>query len=53
MSLMLPRGYTTGVVDEIIEPKHTRTKIIEALQITRNKREQLPKRAKMHGTPPT
>ena len=47
------RGYTTGVVDEIIEPKHTRTKIIEALQITRNKREQLQKRAKVHGTPPT
>jgi acetyl-CoA carboxylase carboxyltransferase component len=47
------RGYTTGVVDEIIEPKDTRAKIIEALQITRKKREELPKRAKMHGTPPT
>lgn len=47
------RGYTTDIVDEIIEPKDTRNKIIEALEITRNKREKLPKRAKTHGTPPT
>lgn len=47
------RGYTSQVVDEIIDPKDTRIKIIEALEITRNKRERLPSRAKMHGTPPT
>jgi propionyl-CoA carboxylase beta chain len=47
------RGYTTQVVDEIIEPKDTRTKLMQALQITRNKSEKLPSRAKMHGTPPT
>jgi len=46
-------GYTTEVVDEIIEPKNTRIKIINALKTTRNKMEKLPKRAKMHGTPPT
>jgi propionyl-CoA carboxylase beta chain len=47
------RGYSTQIVDEIIEPKDTRIKIIEALEITRNKQEKLPARAKMHGTPPT
>jgi propionyl-CoA carboxylase beta chain len=47
------RGYTTQIVDEIIDPRDTRIKIIEALEITRNKSEQLPSRAKMHGTPPT
>jgi propionyl-CoA carboxylase beta chain len=46
-------GYTTQVVDEIIEPEHTRRKIINALKTTGNKREKLPERAKMHGTPPT
>jgi propionyl-CoA carboxylase beta chain len=47
------RGYTSQVVDEIIDPRDTRIKIIEALEITRNKSEKLPSRAKMHGTPPT
>jgi acetyl-CoA carboxylase carboxyltransferase component len=41
------------VVDEIIEPKNTRIKIINALKTTAKKMEKLPKRAKMHGTPPT
>ncbi len=44
---------TAQVVDEIILPKDTRTKIIEALDITRNKEEQMPARAKIHGTGPT
>ncbi len=47
------RGYTAQVVDEIIEPQDTRIKIIQALEVTRNKSEELPARAKMHGTPPT
>ncbi len=46
-------SWTAQVVDEIILPKDTRKKIIEALQITKNKREKLPPRAKGHGTPPT
>jgi propionyl-CoA carboxylase beta chain len=47
------RSWTAQVVDEVIEPKDTRRRIIEALEITRNKREKLPPRAKGHGTPPT
>jgi propionyl-CoA carboxylase beta chain len=47
------RGYTTQIVDEIIEPKDTRIKLIEALEVTRSRSEKLPRRAKMHGTPPT
>jgi acetyl-CoA carboxylase carboxyltransferase component len=47
------RGYTARVVDEVIEPADTRIKLIEALEITRNKRMTAPRRAKMHGTPPT
>jgi len=47
------KSWTAQVVDEIIEPKDTRIKIIEALKITKNKREKLPRRAKFHGTPPT
>jgi propionyl-CoA carboxylase beta chain len=47
------RGYTAQIVDEIIEPQDTRIKIIQALEVTRNKSEELPARAKMHGTPPT
>jgi propionyl-CoA carboxylase beta chain len=47
------RSWTAQVVDEIIEPKDTRTRIIDALDLTRNKKENLPKRAKMHGTGPT
>lgn len=47
------KSWTAQVVDEIIDPKDTRKRIIEALQITRNKQEKLPRRAKTHGTPPT
>jgi len=47
------RTWTAQVVDEIIEPKDTRKKIIEALEFTRNKKEELPPRAKGHGTVPT
>ena len=45
--------WTAQVVDEIIMPKDTRRKIIAALEITRNKVERLPPRAKNHGSPPT
>jgi propionyl-CoA carboxylase beta chain len=47
------RSWSAQMVDEIIEPAQTRVKIIEALAITKNKREGLPPRAKAHGTPPT
>jgi propionyl-CoA carboxylase beta chain len=47
------RSWTAQMVDEIIEPKDTRRKIIEALEITRDKVETLPARAKSHGAPPT
>jgi propionyl-CoA carboxylase beta chain len=47
------RSWTAQVVDEIIEPGDTRKKIIEALELTRDKREELPRRAKRHGTGPT
>lgn len=47
------KSWTAQVVDEIIEPKDTRRKIIEALQITSGKKERLPPRAKRHGTAPT
>jgi len=40
------------MVDEIILPKDTRRKLIEALALTRNKNEQLPARAKNHTAPP-
>jgi acetyl-CoA carboxylase carboxyltransferase component len=44
--------WTAQVADEVILPKDTRKKIIEALQITKNKVEKLPARAKIHGAPP-
>ena len=47
------RSWTAHMVDEIIEPQDTRKKIIEALELTKNKDEKLPKRAKRHGTGPT
>lgn len=47
------KAYTTQVVDEIIDPGDTRKVIIEALDITRNKVDKLPPRAKCHGNPPT
>ena len=46
------RTWTAQVIDEIIEPKDTRKIIIQALNITRNKKETLPARAKIHGSPP-
>lgn len=46
------RAWTSQVVDEIIEPKDTRKRIIDALNITRNKVEKLPPRAKDHGSSP-
>lgn len=46
-------SWTAQVVDEIILPADTRKKIIEALELTRNKHEKLPQRAKNHGTSPT
>jgi len=48
------RSWSAQMIDEIIEPKHTRKKIIEALAITKNKHEKLPRRAKQHSrTGPT
>ncbi len=47
------RSWTAQVVDEIILPADTRKKIIEALELTRNKHEKRPSRAKVHGTNPT
>ena len=47
------RSWTAHMVDEIIEPQDTRTKIIEAPELTKNKDEKLPERAKNHGTGPT
>jgi propionyl-CoA carboxylase beta chain len=44
--------WTAQIIDEIIEPKDTRKKIVQALEITRNKKERLPDRAKVHGSPP-
>ena len=45
--------WTSHMVDEIILPKDTRKRIIEALAVTRNKQEKLPRRAKNHTAPPT
>jgi len=47
------RSWTAQLIDEIILPADTRRKIIEALELTRNKHETLPPRAKIHGVPPT
>ena len=49
----LARAYTPQIVNEIIHPEDTRKVIIEALEITQNKSEKLPPRAKCHGNPPT
>jgi propionyl-CoA carboxylase beta chain len=46
-------SWTAQMVDEIILPAETRKKIIEALELTRKKQEELPQRAKGHGTSPT
>jgi propionyl-CoA carboxylase beta chain len=45
--------WTAQIIDEIILPKDTRRRIIEALAVTRNKKEKLPERAKIHTAPPT
>jgi propionyl-CoA carboxylase beta chain len=47
------RSWTAQMVDEIISPADIRRRIIEALALTQNKREELPQRAKCHGTGPT
>ena len=47
------RSWSAQVVDEIIEPGETRKKIIEALRLTRDKREVQPQRAKPYRTGPT
>jgi len=46
-------SWTAQMVDEIILPGQTRRKIIDALELTRNKHEESPHRAKGHGTSPT
>jgi acetyl-CoA carboxylase carboxyltransferase component len=45
-------SWSAQVIDEIILPKDTRKKLIQALAMTRNKHEKLPDRAKNHTTPP-
>jgi len=45
------KSWTAQVVDEIIEPKDTRKIITEALEITRQKKENLPQRAKILSRP--
>jgi len=45
--------WTAQIVDEIILPKDTRRKIIEALSLTKDKQEELPKLAKNHTASPT
>lgn len=47
------RSWSAQVVDEVIDPADTRKRIIDALELTRNKVVELPRRAKRHGTPPT
>ena len=39
-----------GLVDEVIEPRETRVKLIKAMEVLRNKREKLP--PKKHGNGP-
>jgi propionyl-CoA carboxylase beta chain len=46
-------SFTAQIIDEIILPGDVRKKIIDALEITRAKVEELPQRSKMHGAPPT
>jgi propionyl-CoA carboxylase beta chain len=44
------RAAELGLVDEVIEPRQTRPKLIRALEMLRNKREELP--PKKHGNIP-
>ena len=46
-------SWSAQVVDEVIEPKDTRKKIIEGLNCARNRVEKRPARAKNHGASPT
>jgi len=46
-------SWSAQVVDEIVLPKDTRKKIIEALALTANKKEILPPRKKRHGSSPS
>ena len=46
-------AWTAQVVDEVILPRDTRRKIIQALRILENKEETLPARKKIHGSAPT
>jgi len=46
-------SWTAQIVDEIILPRDTRKKIIQALKTTENKVETLPPRKKVHGSSPT
>jgi propionyl-CoA carboxylase beta chain len=44
------RAAELGLVDEVIEPRETRTKLIRALEMLRTKREHMPQ--KKHGNIP-
>ncbi|HKX76825.1 MAG TPA: carboxyl transferase domain-containing protein, partial [Acidimicrobiia bacterium] len=44
------RAAELGLVDEVIEPRETRVKLIRALEMLRSKRELLPQ--KKHGNIP-
>lgn len=48
--------WTANVIDEVIDPRETRKKIIEAIEVAKNKQEILPmfpKSKKGHGAPPS
>jgi propionyl-CoA carboxylase beta chain len=47
------RSWTAQIVDEILLPKDTRKRIVQALGILENKKETLPPRKKQHGSSPT
>jgi propionyl-CoA carboxylase beta chain len=51
--LEVAKTWSAQVVDEIIDPKDTRKKIIEALELTKDKTEKLPIKTKQLGVPPT
>ena len=44
---------TTQLVDEIIHPENTRSRLADSLWLLKNKSEELPAKAKKHGAPPT
>lgn len=45
-------GPTAQLLDEIIHPRDTRRRLLDALELLKNKVEVLPEKAKSHGTPP-